>query len=155
MKFLKTGQAIGKILIFCCISLAISSCEKDVKELTIRVKSRLYPDFKEEHKVKMYTKFPISDTNLDGVVVEFYADFAIDTLTHKAFSKSNNLNNPAVKVLIIQGRDKKEEIWAFPPGVMPHYSPMSFIGLELADFKVGGKYKKPVPVIPTARKENE
>jgi len=50
---------------------AIVSCNNDVKELTIRVRSRMYQGFQEDHKVKMYERFPISDTDLEGVVVEF------------------------------------------------------------------------------------
>lgn len=119
------------------------SCNKEVKELTIRVKSRMYVNFQEEHKVRMYEKFAIGDTDMEGVVVEFFPDFSIDTLTHKAISLSDTLYNPAAKVLIIQGKEKREEVWAFPPGMMAHYSPRSFIGFELVDYKTSGKYIKP------------
>jgi hypothetical protein len=103
----------------------------------------MYQKFTEEHQVKMYEKFPISDTDLEGVVVEFYPDFTIDTLTHKAISRSDTLYNPAAKILIIEGQNKKEEVWAFSPGLIPHYSPRSFIGFELVNYKTSKKYFKP------------
>ena len=121
----------------------ILSCNKEVEEITIRVRSRMYLNFQEDHTVKMYEKFNISDTDMEAVVVEFLPDFAIDTLTHKSFSRSDTLNNPAAKVLIIKGNEKKEEVWAFRPGIMMHYSPKSFVGMELLDYKTSKKYKQP------------
>jgi len=147
---LRFGITILFVLIFLPTTF---SCKTDVTELTVRVKSRMYQDFQEDHKVEMFKKFPISDTDLEGVVVEFLPDFAIDTLTHKAFSRSDTLKNPAVKILLIHGRNKKDEVWAFSPGLIPHFSPKSFIGFELLDIKVGGKYKR-LPVS-GHKKENE
>ena len=121
----------------------ILTCNTDVREITIRTRSRMYAEFSEEHTVKMYQKFPISDTDMEGVVVEFYPSFAIDTLTHKVVSLSDTLYNPAAKVLIIENNRKKEEAYAFPPGMMPHFSPRSFIGFELVDYKTSGKYIMP------------
>jgi len=119
------------------------SCSAGVKSVTLRVRSRLYPGFKEDHKVKLNQKFSLSDTDLEAVAVEFVPDFAIDTSGHAVISRSDTLNNPAVKVLIIENNEKKEEVWAFKSGLMPHFSPKSFIGFELLDFKTGGEYKKP------------
>jgi hypothetical protein len=131
------------ILLLAILTMILTSCNAEVKQLTIRVSSRMYTGVNEEHTVKMYQKFPISDTDLQGVVVEFYADFDLDTLTFKAYSRSDTLYNPAAKLLIISGRDKEEEAWAFLPGMVPHFSPRSFIGFELLDFKTGGKYIRP------------
>jgi len=115
----------------------------------------MYTRFEEKHKVKMYEKFAISDTDLEGVVVEFYPDFDLDTLTFKAYSKSDTLKNPAAKILIIKGNKKQEEAWAFKPGMVPHFSPRSFIGFELLDYKTGSKYIEPVTENPEHGKENE
>lgn len=139
-----TTEKCRKCLLFPLLLLsAIVSCNTDVKELTIRVRSRMYQGFQEDHRVKMYERFSISDTDLEGVVVEFIPDFAIDTLSHKAYSRSDTLYNPAAKVLIVGQGQKKEEAWAFSPGLMPHFSPRSFIGFELVSFKTGKKYSKP------------
>ena len=140
--FSRRGFAKGTYLII-AISALLFSCKTDVKELTIRVRSRIYLDFKEDHKVKMYEKFNIADLEMQAVAVEFLPDFAIDTSTHKAFSRSDTLKNPAVKILIIDKNEKKEEVWAFPSGMMRHYSARSFVGFELLDYKTGGKYIKP------------
>ena len=140
MKHFTTRDLQIGALTLLLITLTSFSCNTEVWEITIRTKSRMYAKFKEDHTVKMYEKFPISDTDMEAVVVEFYPDFAIDTLSHKAISLSDTLRNPAAKVLIIQGNRKKEEAWAFPPGMIPHYSPRSFIGFELLDYKTSDKY---------------
>ncbi len=155
MKLFTTMKFLKIILPTVVASTLFLSCERDVKEMTLRIKSRMYVNFQEEHKVKMYEKFSISDTDLEGVVVEFLPDFAIDTLTHKAFSKSDTLHNPAAKVLIIRGRDKKEEVWAFTPGMIPHFSPRSFLAFEIIDFKTTGKYIKPEKDKAITGKEND
>jgi hypothetical protein len=143
------------LLLALLAALLTISCKTEVKELTLRVTSRMYSNFAEEHKIRMYEKFQISDTDLEAVAVEFYPDFDLDTLTFKAYSKSDTLNNPAVKILIIKGRDKKEEAWAFLPGLVPHFSPRSFIGFELLDYKTGRKYIKPIKTRPENGKDNE
>lgn len=130
------------ILLATLISITIS-CSAGVKTVTLRVRSRLYPSYKEEHKVKLYQKFFLADTDLQAVAVEFIPDFAIDTSGHNVISRSDTLNNPAVKVLVISDKEKKEEVWAFREGMMPHFSPKSFIGFELLDYNVGHNYKKP------------
>ena len=138
-----TTKNSARLVLLLFVTLSVFSCNTEINQLTIRVRSRLYPAFKEDHAVKMYQKFPISDTDMEAVVIDFYPDFAIDTLSHKAFSKSDTLRNPAAKLLIIENNEKKEEVWAFPPGMMPHFSPKSFIGFELVDFKTGSKYVRP------------
>jgi hypothetical protein len=143
VKLFTSRFACAKGLLLILLILLFGSCNTEIKEMTIRVRSRVYVNYSEEHKVKMYEKFQISDTDLEAVVVEFYPDFTIDTLTLKAVSRSDTLYNPAAKILIIRGKDKKEETWAFAPGMIPHYSPRSFIGFELVDYKTSGKYIKP------------
>ncbi|HBC46026.1 MAG TPA: hypothetical protein DCZ43_03165 [candidate division Zixibacteria bacterium] len=150
MKVFTTAKSI---LLLSILAALLVSCNNEVKQLTIRITSRMYSKFEEEHTVKMYQKFPISDTDLEGVVVEFYPDFDLDTLTFKAYSRSDTLYNPAAKILLIKGKDKKEEAWAFLPGMVPHFSPRSFLGFELLNFKTGGKYIKPVN--PRAENEND
>jgi hypothetical protein len=152
VKVFTTAKLVLPLVIFATL---LTSCNTEVKQLTIRVTSRMYMGFEEEHKVKMYEKFPISDTDLEGVVVEFYPDFDLDTLTFKAYSRSDTLNNPAAKILIIKGTEKAEEAWAFLPGMIPHYSPRSFIGFELLAYKTGSKYIKPINTRPENGKENE
>jgi hypothetical protein len=142
-RFFSKRSYLKGLYVIITISLLFISCKTDVKELTIRVKSRIYLDFKEDHTIKMYEKFNIADLEMEAVAVDFLPDFAIDTLTHKAFSRSDTLKNPAVKILIIDKNEKKEEVWAFPPGMMRHYSARSFIGFELLSYKTGGKYIKP------------
>lgn len=143
MKLFTTMTTPRKLLFFTLATLTFISCKTDIQEITIRSSSRMYAKYSEEHTVKMYEKFTLSDSDLEAVVVEFYPDFAIDTLTHKAITLSDTLNNPAAKILIIEDNKKKEEAYAFPPGIMPHYSARSFIGFELVDYKTGGNYIKP------------
>jgi len=146
-------SSLAAMLFSCAANTGASSSNRGVKEITIRIKSRMYLNFQEDHTVRINEKFHIADTDYEAVVVEFLSDFAIDTTIHKAFSRSDTLNNPAAKVLIIKDNEKKEEIWAFRPGVMMHYSPRSFIGMELIDYKTSKRYK--IPAIKKIEKLNE
>jgi len=130
------------LLLLFILSIA---CSSGVTELTLRTRSRLYPGYKQDHKVKLNEKFNIADTDIEAVAVEFYPDFSIDTLLHQVYSRSDSLRNPAVKVLVIQNKEKIDEVWAFPPSTVPHFSPRSFIGFELIDFKTGRRYHKIAP----------
>ncbi len=90
----------------------------------------------------MGEKYQLSDANYYVRAINFIPDFAIDTSTGKAFSRSDSLNNPAVKLEVFKGGKKVEETWAFQKIEVPHYSQHSFLSFKLVDFKIEDKFKK-------------
>lgn len=116
-----------------------SACYSQVNSITVRVTHLLYPDFVEIHKAKMHEKFQIGDSDLSAAMVEFVPDFSIDTLTKKVVSLSPELNNPAFKVYVVQGKEKKEEAWAFFKTSIPHFTRQTGLRFEILEFKYKGK----------------
>jgi len=89
----------------------------------------------------MGQRFQLSDTDYYVQAVDFVPDFAISLSDKKIFSRSDSLNNPAVKLIVYRGNEKLEEVWAFQKVEAPHFSPQSMLGFKLLDFKIKDEFK--------------
>ena len=118
------------------LALLPVSCKSPVQEVTIAVRHQVFPGYYEEFKVKMGQKFQLSDTDYFARAVDFEPDFAISLSDKKVFSRSDSLNNPAVKLIVYRGKEKLEEVWAFQKVQAPHFSPQSMLAFKLLDFKI-------------------
>ena len=124
------------------LALLPVSCKSPVKGLTIAVKHRAHPGYYEEFQVKMGQRFQLSDTDYYAKAVDFVPDFAISLSDKKVFSRSDSLNNPAVKLIVYRGDEKLEEVWAFQKAEAPHFSPHSMLGFKLLDFEIDDEFEK-------------
>jgi hypothetical protein len=124
------------------LALLPVSCKSPVQELTIAVRHRAYPGYYEELHVKMGQRFQLSDTDYYAKAVDFVPDFAISLSDKKVFSRSDSLNNPAVKLIVYRGNEKLEEVWAFQKAEAPHFSPQSMLGFKLLDFEIDDQFEK-------------
>jgi hypothetical protein len=123
-------------------ALGLFSCKPPVQELTIAVRHQVFPRYYEEFQVKMGQKFQLSDTDYFARAVDFVPDFAISLSDKKVFSRSDSLNNPAVKLIVYRGKEKLEEVWAFQKVEAPHFSPQSMLAFKLLDFKIEDRFKE-------------
>lgn|GEM_PF-2194484 len=92
--------------------------------------SRLYPDWTEEHSVKLDQTFFLGDTPFHARVTRFLPDFGI--ADGKAENWSLDMNNPAVHVIVYSDSGAVDSAWAFK-NFPPHYSPKSFFTFQLKD----------------------
>jgi hypothetical protein len=110
-----------------------------ISAITLRAYHLLYPDYGQTLTVGMGQKFQLADTDLFVAVEEFVPHFAIDTVTHKVSSQSAELKNPAFKVAIYVGAEKKEEQWAFFKFAVPHFTRQTGLRFEVLKFNYNGK----------------
>ena len=120
--------------------LATSCAPTGLRQVTLRISSPYIPGRYEDHTVKPRERFPIMDTEFEGQLGEFIADFAIDTTRMKAMSFSDTLRNPAVRVRIFRGDSLVDSAWAFPVGQFRHISRTTQLIFEIADFVAGRPY---------------
>ena len=131
------------LLIFALLLAGLAQAKSEVAAIVTRVTHLLYPEYLGIFQVKMQEKFQLSDTNIYAAAVEFVADFTIDTLTKKVVSRSEEPNNPAFKIYVVQGKEKKEESWAFFKASVPHFTRQTGLRFEILEFKYKGKvYRK-------------
>jgi hypothetical protein len=90
----------------------------------------------------MGQRFQLSDTDYNAKAVDFVPDFAISLSDKKVFSRSDSLNNPAVKLIVYRGDEKLEEVWAFQKAEAPHFSPQSMLSFKLLDFEIDDEFEK-------------
>ena len=94
--------------------------------------SRLYPEWKEEHRVHIGERFALGDTPNQAVVEVLYPHFMI--VDGKPVSLSDSLLNPAIRVLVRRDSVVVDSTWAFL-NFPPHFSPKSFFTFRLTDIQ--------------------
>lgn len=94
----------------------------------VTIGNRMYPDWKEERRLRLQEPFVIGDTDNHGVVSRFLPDFRI--LDTKPVSLSLQPNNPAVRVFVYNGETAVDSTWAFL-NFPPHFSPKNFYTFQL------------------------
>ena len=99
--------------------LALFGCKGENLHYELEVRHMHFPNFQETHRVGMGETFVISDSEYSARVVRFEPDFAIDMESKEVFSRSEEMNNPAVLVEVFKDGEKAAEQWAFRTG-MPH-----------------------------------
>jgi hypothetical protein len=97
---------------------------------TIEAGSRLYPEWREEHRVRIGEPFPIGDTEFSAVVARFLPDFRL--VDRRPVSASRRLANPAVLVVAQRDSSGADSTWAFL-NFPPHFSPRSFFTFRLKE----------------------
>lgn len=136
---IRAGLILGLVLASGCASSGL-------RKVTLRVSSLYYPDrYIEVTDVRPFQRFPILDLPIEGMVSQFVADFAIDTTAMRAFSRSDTLNNPAVRVRIYEGDSLIDSTWAFPVDTFKHASRTRALVFEMVRFDVGEPYVPPKP----------
>lgn len=90
--------------------------------------SRLYPDWKEEHRVRAGEVFFLGDTEFTAAVQRFLPDFRL--VDGRPVTASRNLANPAVRILTYKEGAPVDSAWAFL-NFPPHFSPRSFFTFQL------------------------
>lgn len=101
-----------------------------VARLSMIVGNRAFPDFRDRVTVKMHESFRVGDSQYSAKVVEFQPDFAMDLKSHKIMSRSQEPNNPAVKVFVWKNGAPDDTSWAFL-NMPPHYGRHSMLAFQL------------------------
>jgi hypothetical protein len=115
------------------VPVRTASPVKDAKLLfVIETGSRLYPDWKEEHRVHMGEPFMLGDTHNQAVVRTLFPDFRI--IDGKVISASDSLKNPAIHVFVRGDSAMADSSWAFL-NFPPHFSPKSFFTFQLKEIQ--------------------
>lgn len=94
--------------------------------------NRLYPDWREEHEVRLQDEFFLGDTEFVATVDQFMSDFKI--IDGKRLNQSLQLENPAVFVTVHADTGAVDSTWAFL-NFPPHYSPSSFFTFQLKEIR--------------------
>lgn len=97
--------------------------------LEIEVRNRVYPDWREEWRVRLGETFYLGDSKYTARVERFVPDFRIND-KGEVLSFSDHLNNPAAQIIVYGDSAATDTTWAFM-NFPPHYSPRSFFAFRL------------------------
>ena len=90
--------------------------------------SRLYPDWKEDHRVRLGERFLLGDTPSSAEVRRFFPAFLI--VDGKKINTSRDMVNPAVQIVVYEEGAVSDSTWAFL-NFPPHFSARSFFTFQL------------------------
>jgi hypothetical protein len=90
--------------------------------------SRLYPDWKEDHRVRIGERFLLGDTPSSAEVRRFLPAFLI--VDGKKINTSRDMLNPAVQIFVYEEGAVTDSTWAFL-NFPPHFSARSFFTFQL------------------------
>ena len=91
---------------------------------------RLYPEWSEEHRVRLHEEFWLGDLPFRGVVRSFMSDLKI--VDGEQVNYSAELENPSVFVVVLGDTAAVDSSWAFL-NFPPHFSPTSFFKFQLTE----------------------
>jgi len=123
-------------VVFSLTSGLVQALPLEVEEVTVAATHRIYKDYRETLTVKMGERFVLSDTEFSAEAVEFLPDFAINVEKEEVISRSDEPNNPAVRIVVYQNDERVDEVWAFRGKGAPHFYRDSFLAFELLDYKI-------------------
>ena len=101
-----------------------------ISRVSFIVGHRVFTDFRDEVAVRMHESFHVGDTEYTAKVVEFQPDFTMDLKTRKVKSRTQQPNNPAVRVIVWKHGTPDDTSWAFL-NMPPHYGRKSMLAFRL------------------------
>lgn len=101
-----------------------------VASVTLGIRHRVFHDFGEKQAVAMKKRFQIADTDYSGEVVEFQPDFQIQLNPKRISSRSNQPNNPAVRIVVREKGAPRDTVWAFL-NAPPHFAAKSLLAFQI------------------------
>lgn len=102
-----------------------------VKTVTLHVRHRALPDFREDDTVRLKQDFQIGDTPYTAQVTEFVPDFTMDLRTRTVRSRSNEPKNPAFRIVVRKRGVPQDTSWAFLD-MPPHFGRRSLLAFQIA-----------------------
>jgi hypothetical protein len=98
--------------------------------VTLDIRHRVFHEFADQQRVKLNQTFVVGDTDLSARVVQYVPDFALDLKTHRVFSKTDQPDNPAFKIIVWQKKVPQDTTWALLH-LPPHFSRKSMLAFHV------------------------
>jgi hypothetical protein len=141
---------------------AASSRGPRFQSVTLLMRHRVFHDFQDRRRVRLNQDFLLGDTDYSGRVVEYLPDFEMDLDTRRTFSRSDQPNNPAFKIVVRKGKVPQDTSWAFL-NMPPHFGRRAYYAFQvvridfadraplLADTNSVAPSAPPAPAVPPMR----
>jgi len=107
-----------------------SSRTPRVDAVTFSIRHRVFHDFRDVQRVRLNQDFLLGDTEYRGRVVQYVPDFEMDLKSRRVFSRSDQPNNPAFRVIVRKGKVPQDTSWAFL-NMPPHFGRRSYFAFHV------------------------
>jgi hypothetical protein len=106
--------------------------------VTLLIRHRVFHDFRDVQRVKLKQDFIVGDTDFSARVVQYVPDFAMDLGSRKIFSRTDQPNNPAFKIIVFKNKVPQDTTWALL-NMPPHFARKSLFGFLVARIDFHGR----------------
>lgn len=117
---------------------APSGAPPKVAQVMLGIKHRVFPSFGQKVTVKMQERFPVGDTDYSAQIVQFLPHFDYDIKRRRAVSRSNELRNPAFRVVVREKGVPKDTTWVFLDAP-PHFARTSMLAFQVLRIDFAGR----------------
>lgn len=144
MKNRKFSRYFASVALTLSATLALSASAGDVtwepaSKLTVFVRNRMYPNFRETHETGMHERVQVGDTDYFFEVAEFYPHFALIDSTKETVSLSDEPTNVAFKFVVYENDSIVDSSWSFFNIQVPHYAANSYLVFDVLKFEYKGE----------------
>lgn len=101
-----------------------------LSSVTFGIRHRVFHDFSDRQMVKLNQDFLLGDTDFSARVVQYVPDFQMDLYRHRVFSRTQQPNNPAFKIIVRKGKAPQDTTWAFLKSP-PHFGARSYFAFQV------------------------
>ena len=109
---------------------AASARRPRFQSVTLLMRHRVFHDFQDQRAVRLGQDFLLGDTDYSGRVIEYVPDFEMDLNTRRTFSRSDQPNNPAFKIVVRKGKVPQDTSWAFL-NMPPHFGRRAYYAFQV------------------------
>ena len=101
-----------------------------LESVTLGIRHRVFPDFRDMQRVKLNRDFPLGDTEYSARVIQYLPDFQMDLERRKVFSLTDQPRNPAFRVVVRRNDVPHDTSWAFLKSP-PHFGARSYFAFQV------------------------
>lgn len=98
--------------------------------VTLGVRHRVFPDFRDQHRVRLNREFPLGDTEYSARVIRYVPDFQMDLERRRVFSLSDQPRNPAFQIVVRRNHVPHDTSWAFLKSP-PHFGTRAYFAFQV------------------------
>ena len=108
-----------------------------LQTVTLGVRHRVFPDFRDRHRVRLHREFPLGDTEYSARVIRYVPDFQMDLERRQVFSLGDQPRNPAFQIVVRRNQVPHDTSWAFLKSP-PHFGTRSYFAFQVLRIDFAG-----------------
>ncbi len=108
-----------------------------LEAVTLLIRHRIFHDFADVQQVKLNQEFRLGDSDYSARMVQYVPDFEMDLQSRRVFSRGDQPNNPAFRIIVRKSRVPQDTSWAFL-NMPPHFGRRAYFAFQVLRIDFAG-----------------